>query len=493
VAELRKEIEASQRATVVKTVTETSTPRAPVNNPPDRILEQLRQRRLAEGVAAQGANPKAPQVSADEAHIIITGLGGGGTVMLGDGKPGAPQVRREQGEKEGEEALKAAVKALAAAKGEQGPDKLIINGREVKLGDGKTIILGDGKPAAREGREDQERMQRQVSAELEKALAQLAQTEAAKQGQRLDKLVINGREVKPGDGAKEGQDGVTFTISGMEFKVDGEGKMGEGKLVVVPDGRPGQPVPGAVKPLPPGGAWKQLPGAPVIGRPGAAAEKPGSIVIFGEAQAREGREGEAREAEEREARERRGGGERHEFHVTVPPPPGANPMPGGPRPPGMNPWHPPMPGGPQAGQPVASNPVVAGMQQLQQMMAMLHTFKEVAFNSETAAMIAIGGIKDENPRKPDLAIKTLEGTLKKVRTLGLRTAIHMNLKDLYKAQGNEEMVMEHLRDMLLENDEALQEHKGPMFKRGGNEAGADTNKMKSGRKDRKDKDDDDDD
>ena len=73
-------------------------------------------------------------------------------------------------------------------------------------------------------------------------------------------------------------------------------------------------------------------------------------------------------------------------------------------------------------------------------------------------MIAIGDLKDAVRRKPKEIIEDLETRLKKTKTLGLRNAIRLTLKDLYKAQGADEKVLDHLRTMLAENDAALQEH-----------------------------------
>ena len=101
-----------------------------------------------------------------------------------------------------------------------------------------------------------------------------------------------------------------------------------------------------------------------------------------------------------------------------------------------------------------------GIQQLQQMMGALHAIEGLCFNHEMAAMAAIAGIKDDLKGRPIAAIRVLEASLRQVRTPGLRTAIHMTLKDLYKAQGSDEKVVEHLRAILLENDAAIRAGKG---------------------------------
>ena len=101
-----------------------------------------------------------------------------------------------------------------------------------------------------------------------------------------------------------------------------------------------------------------------------------------------------------------------------------------------------------------------GIQQIHQMMAALGAIEGLCFNREMAAMAAIAGIKDDLKGRPIAAIRVLEASLRQVRTQGLRTAIHMTLKDLYKAQGSDEKVVEHLRAILLENDAALRAGKG---------------------------------
>jgi len=59
------------------------------------------------------------------------------------------------------------------------------------------------------------------------------------------------------------------------------------------------------------------------------------------------------------------------------------------------------------------------------------------------------------PRRPGEIIEDLENVLSKTRTLGLRNAIRLTLKDLYKMQGNGKMVLKHLRAMVAENDEEM--------------------------------------
>ncbi|HET6428765.1 MAG TPA: hypothetical protein VFJ30_10170 [Phycisphaerae bacterium] len=82
--------------------------------------------------------------------------------------------------------------------------------------------------------------------------------------------------------------------------------------------------------------------------------------------------------------------------------------------------------------------------------------REACFDPSTAGMIAIGGLKDDVRRTPKDAAADLEEQLAKTKTLGLRNAIRMELKELYKRLGEDEKLLKNLRAMLAENDEALQ-------------------------------------
>lgn len=113
--------------------------------------------------------------------------------------------------------------------------------------------------------------------------------------------------------------------------------------------------------------------------------------------------------------------------------------------PGMMPGHPGMAPG-----------MAPGVERASEFLDLIVKFRDVAFDPQTAGMIAIGGMKDDVRRKPDETIKDLEAQLVKTKSLGLRNAIRLTLKDLYKAQGEDDKVLEHLRAMLAENDAAIQ-------------------------------------
>jgi hypothetical protein len=139
--------------------------------------------------------------------------------------------------------------------------------------------------------------------------------------------------------------------------------------------------------------------------------------------------------------------------------PGGSPQPG----PSVGPV------GPMAGPgPMHAGPTGPGMHQaeiMQRMMKLVGQMQRTCFNPQAIGLIAVGGLKDEVRRKPDEIIQDLQEQLEKTKSLGLRNAIRLTLKDLYKAQGQDEEVLEQLREMLEENDAAIQEMKAQWSKR----------------------------
>ena len=87
---------------------------------------------------------------------------------------------------------------------------------------------------------------------------------------------------------------------------------------------------------------------------------------------------------------------------------------------------------------------------------MVRHLRNLCFDSGSVGVLAIGALRDEIRRKPDDVIQDLEGQLETVKTLGLRNAIRLTLKDLYKRQGEDEKALEQLRALIAENDKALQ-------------------------------------
>ena len=100
------------------------------------------------------------------------------------------------------------------------------------------------------------------------------------------------------------------------------------------------------------------------------------------------------------------------------------------------------------------------VERMERMIGLIKRMQHICFDPATAGMIAIGGLKDEVRRKQEAVVADLEGQLAKTKTLGLRNAIRMMLKDLYKARGDDEKVLGHLRKMIEENDAALSKERG---------------------------------
>jgi len=95
-----------------------------------------------------------------------------------------------------------------------------------------------------------------------------------------------------------------------------------------------------------------------------------------------------------------------------------------------------------------------------QMSAALHVvgrMRDACFDPEIAGVIAIGGLKDDVRRGPKALAEDLEDQLLKTKSLGLRNAIRMELKEIYKRTGDEKKALKNLRAMLAENDKAIQE------------------------------------
>ena len=146
-----------------------------------------------------------------------------------------------------------------------------------------------------------------------------------------------------------------------------------------------------------------------------------------------------------------------------PPPPGAGMAPGGPGGPGAGPGGPfgapgamgpgrgPMPGG--GGMGMRLEPV-------EQFAGILRQLSNLSFDSRAMGVMAVGAMKDETQRKSADVIKDLEEQLAKTKTLGIRNAIRLSLKDMYKKDKDDAKVVEQLKALIDENDKALQAQKG---------------------------------
>jgi len=76
--------------------------------------------------------------------------------------------------------------------------------------------------------------------------------------------------------------------------------------------------------------------------------------------------------------------------------------------------------------------------------AMEH-LSRMCFNSEAVGVMAVGALLKDVRRKDEAVIKDLEDQLESVKTQGLRNAIHLSLKDIYKRQGEDEKVIRTAR------------------------------------------------
>jgi len=86
------------------------------------------------------------------------------------------------------------------------------------------------------------------------------------------------------------------------------------------------------------------------------------------------------------------------------------------------------------------------------------SMKKACFDPAAMGMIAVAGLREGIPRKGERVIDELENALKSTKSLGLRNAIRLALRDLYKARAKDEKALDQLRAMLSENDRALQRH-----------------------------------
>lgn len=92
-------------------------------------------------------------------------------------------------------------------------------------------------------------------------------------------------------------------------------------------------------------------------------------------------------------------------------------------------------------------------------LGLIERMKRLCFDPAAAGLVAAGGLRDDVRRKSGDVAKDLETQLAKTKTLGLRNAIRLTLREIYKKQDDDEKVLEQLRAMLAENDAALQKNK----------------------------------
>ncbi len=99
-----------------------------------------------------------------------------------------------------------------------------------------------------------------------------------------------------------------------------------------------------------------------------------------------------------------------------------------------------------------------GIEHSRMMLGLVHEMERACSSPQSAGMIAIGSLKDDVQRKPEELAAEFEELLKTTKSLGLRNAIRLTLKDIYRMQNNNDKVLEHMRAMLAENDKAISEN-----------------------------------
>lgn len=99
--------------------------------------------------------------------------------------------------------------------------------------------------------------------------------------------------------------------------------------------------------------------------------------------------------------------------------------------------------------------------------------KDTCFDPRAMGIVAVGGLRSEVPEKPEELAKQLEGILPQTKALGLRNAIRLTLKDLYLETGAAAKAQAQLKEMVRENDEALQKTPGSAVSVGSTAPGRD--------------------
>lgn len=135
-------------------------------------------------------------------------------------------------------------------------------------------------------------------------------------------------------------------------------------------------------------------------------------------------------------------------------------------PPGANPPQPggsgerPGPGGHgMARQPIGQlgqRPEPPDFDRMGGMLGLVGKFRNICADPEAMGVYAVGTFKEEVKRKPAEMVREYEALLKDTKSLPLRNAIRLAMKDLYKAQGDDNKVLEVLRAIIAENDAAIQ-------------------------------------
>jgi hypothetical protein len=85
----------------------------------------------------------------------------------------------------------------------------------------------------------------------------------------------------------------------------------------------------------------------------------------------------------------------------------------------------------------------------------LESLREQCFDPEVAGLLGIGAIRESLEDRPADAVALLEDVLKETRSLGLRNAIRLTLRDEYVRLGRIGELGKMLRQHIAENDAAI--------------------------------------
>lgn len=97
----------------------------------------------------------------------------------------------------------------------------------------------------------------------------------------------------------------------------------------------------------------------------------------------------------------------------------------------------------------------AQVKQAEMRVKVVGSMKDTCFDSQAFGIIALGGLQNEVPQKPEDFARQLEGMLPSTYSQGLRNAIRLTLKDLYLEMKAPEKAQSQLKQMLIENDDWL--------------------------------------
>lgn len=95
-------------------------------------------------------------------------------------------------------------------------------------------------------------------------------------------------------------------------------------------------------------------------------------------------------------------------------------------------------------------------EQMGRMVGLIEHMNRASFNPEAAGLMAIGGLRTDVDRDISEIIADLEEVLAKTKSLGLRNSLRLSLRDLYKETDQDEKVLATLREMVAENDKAIE-------------------------------------